>query len=175
MCFRPKVSLLQGCQRILLSDGDALARQLQNKQTNGAYGTGKSLRPNLGIYSTTDHPLLTPTASSICPICSKHLFLPSTDTTSSLVLIYLCGHAVHATCALPDPTVELPDRPDTLASFLFTSMMSSGNGDRKQGQVAKALGAKLAYAATVRVRVRGCPVCHKQSGKSSHGMGIGNT
>jgi vacuolar protein sorting-associated protein 41 len=36
-----QVSLLQGCQKILLSDGDALARQLQDRQTNGAYGTGE--------------------------------------------------------------------------------------------------------------------------------------
>jgi hypothetical protein len=36
-----QVSLLQGCQKILLSDGDALARELQDRQTNGASGTGE--------------------------------------------------------------------------------------------------------------------------------------
>ncbi len=106
-------------------------------------------------------------ASSICPICSKALFLPGVDT-SPLVLIYLCGHAVHSTCALPDG-VDLPDRPDTLASFLFSSMMANGQPGSQGAN--KALGAKLAYAATVRVRVRGCPVCRKQSGKGSHVMG----
>ena len=53
-------------------------------------------------------------AQSVCAVCHNEAFKPGpSDTTSStLVLVYLCRHTVHASCALLNDDIELPSRQD---------------------------------------------------------------
>lgn len=106
-------------------------------------------------------------ANTRCLVCDDYLFKPGDPDTAPLALAYLCRHMVHASCALPDKTIELPERPDPLANFLYTSDERSRNIGPGRA-TAKNLGAKLAYSATIRVRVKSCPVCEKLNrGKAS--------
>ncbi|WRT70170.1 uncharacterized protein IL334_007164 [Kwoniella shivajii] len=130
-----QVSLLEGCQHILNGDCSNLASELQAAQVG-------SIRCS---------------PSSTCTICQLPLFLPSQKYPSqTLVLIYLCQHFVHATCALPED-VELPQRQENASVTYLLSESKNGS----QGWKSRALGGKLGYAAAVRVRVGRCPVCIK--------------
>jgi hypothetical protein len=86
------------------------------------------------------------TADSSCAVCG--LF-----ALDGVALFYLCRHLVHATCALPNPDVDMPERPESIA---MSQLMHS---DRRINSRQRSLGSKLSYAAAVRVRVGGCPVC----------------
>ncbi|WVO14232.1 hypothetical protein L204_101864 [Cryptococcus depauperatus] len=132
-----QVSLLEGCQHILNSDCAVLMSRLQMAQTGS----------------------LKASASSLCQVCSKPAFTPSYP---SLILIYLCRHLVHATCALPED-VELPLRQGnpSLLYLLIDNYKPSGNAG--SGWKARNLSAKLGYAASVRVRVKSCPICEQDS------------
>lgn len=62
----------------------------------------------------------------------------------------------------PSLTLDMADlplaRPETLTNFLI----SDSSARSKSRMAAKNLGAKLAYAAMLRVRLRSCPVCHEK-------------
>ncbi|OCF38071.1 vacuolar protein sorting 41 [Kwoniella heveanensis BCC8398] len=154
-----QVSLLEGCQHILNGDCSNLASELQAAQVGSIRGS----------------------PSSMCPICTLPLF-PAHTADSSLVLIYLCHHVVHASCALPDE-VDLPPRQEsTNLSYLLSSADSGGlhgtllkgSGGGKGGAwKVRQLGGKLGYAAAVRVRVGRCPVCEKRGrGGGSNTLGV---
>ncbi|KAK8853266.1 hypothetical protein IAR55_003968 [Kwoniella newhampshirensis] len=141
-----QVSLLEGCQHILNGDCSAFASELQAAQTGSLRGSAKST----------------------CAVCSLPAF-PTTisQNTPPLILIYLCRHLVHATCALPDADIELPQRQEnaSVTYLLSTSDKSGiGMGVGGQGWKVRNLGAKLGYAAAVRVRVGRCPVCEHGGG-----------
>ncbi|WVF72944.1 hypothetical protein IAT40_007762 [Kwoniella sp. CBS 6097] len=138
-----QVSLLEGCQHILNGDCSNLASELQAAQVGSIRGS----------------------PSSTCPICTLPLF-PAHTADSTLVLIYLCHHVVHASCALPDD-VDLPPRQESAnLSYLLSSAdtggqasLLKGSGGGKGGAwKVRHLGGKLGYAAAVRVRVGRCPI-----------------
>lgn len=136
-----QVSLLEGCKRILYGDCATLALELHVGQTAGAPATSKS----------------------VCELCGNPAF-PRTNTSETpLVLIYLCRHLVHATCAVTNDDVELPERPEnaTVTALLLADKPSAAGSRAAQE---RALGAKLAYEAMVRVRVGSCPVCAHRRG-----------
>lgn len=129
-----QVSLLEGCRKILYSDASNLAQYLHTGQTAGEYGTH----------------------ISTCQVCSRYLYHLDQETDDCpVVIIYLCRHAVHATCVLNDPSLELPARPEMVTNFLISDQTAHG----KSLMSVKNLGAKLAYAASLRIRVKSCPVC----------------
>ncbi|KAG8815210.1 Vacuolar protein sorting-associated protein 41 [Serendipita sp. 399] len=70
--FNLQISLMEGCGNVLESDCEGLARRLHRAQAGGQIGI-----PN-----------------GICLICSK----PLLQVTQDLVLVFLCGHMVHAHC-----------------------------------------------------------------------------
>ncbi|KIR53471.1 vacuolar protein sorting 41 [Cryptococcus gattii Ru294] len=129
-----QVSLLEGCQHILNGDCAGLMGQLQKGQTNG----------------------LKASSTSTCAVCSK----PAFANQPSLVLIYLCRHLVHAECVLPEG-IDLPVRQEN-ASVAYL-LADEGRMGRHGGAAWKTrnLGARLGYAAAVRVRVKQCPVCEQ--------------
>lgn len=94
-----------------------------------------------------------------CLVCKQHLFRPSDPETAPLALAYLCRHVLHASCALSDKSVALPERPVTSVQTLYTSRERDQGSDWSNRETAKNLGAKLAFGAAVRVRVTSCPVC----------------
>lgn len=80
----------------------------------------------------------------------------------TLSLLYLCKHPLHATCALPDPDIELPPKPEGAGlSHLLVSGEKGRGGTRERE---RELGGRLSYAAAVRVRVGRCPVCERGKG-----------
>ena len=90
-----------------------------------------------------------------CAICGLAAFAPSAaGPASSLSLVYLCRHLVHATCALLNPDIELPPPAEHPAINQLLSTERRGAKTQR-----RELGAKLSYAAAVRVRVGSCPVC----------------
>ncbi|ORY33376.1 hypothetical protein BCR39DRAFT_563909 [Naematelia encephala] len=128
-----QISLLEGSQHILESDCSALANRLQSGQTG-------SVRASL---------------KSNCQICGLPAFPPTANSAlAPLNLIYLCRHLVHAACALLNEETELPLRPDPVIAHLLSS---DGRRSRKTQQ--RDLSSRLSYAAAIRVRVGGCPVC----------------
>ncbi|KLT39187.1 vacuolar protein sorting-associated protein 41 [Cutaneotrichosporon oleaginosum] len=137
-----QISLLKGCQRILNRDCSALALELQAAQTGGAHAS----------------------ATTNCLVCGKLLFPHVDSALQPFVLLYLCHHFVHATCAVLAEDIELPERPENAAvtHLLMADKYVAGS---KAG-LSRALGAKLSFAAMVRVRVGSCPVCklHKGDG-----------
>lgn len=105
-------------------------------------------------------------ASTACPICSKLLF-PHVDSASQpLVLLYLCRHFVHATCAVLSEDIELPERPEN-AAVTHLLMADKPGAAGNKAALSRALGAKLSFAAMVRVRVGSCPVCKMHKGDAS--------
>lgn len=96
---------------------------------------------------------------SCCQLCTDYAFKPSDRDVAPLALIYLCHHIVHASCALLDPTSELPLRPDPVNSMLFAQVSAQSRGARRVDVAGRNLGSKLAYAATLRVMMGRCPVC----------------
>lgn len=157
-----QVSLLEGCQRILSGDTSAFAKQLQSGQSQGAFATGECSRADPEKrYPRSSR---STAGNTRCLVCKDYLFKPSDADTAPLALAYLCRHILHASCALPDKSIELPERPDPLANFLYTS--DDRNRNVGPGRAtAKNLGAKLAYSATIRVRVKSCPVCQQAMSK----------
>jgi hypothetical protein len=134
-----QVSLLEGCKRILYGDCGLLALELQVAQTAGR----------------------TAATRSDCELCGKPAFPHTSDPP--LVLIYLCRHLVHATCAVTNDDVELPERPENAAvTALLMGDKPTATGSRVAQE--RALGAKLSYEAMVRVRVGSCPVCAHRRG-----------
>ncbi|KAA1466651.1 vacuolar assembling protein VPS41 [Dentipellis sp. KUC8613] len=86
------------------------------------------------------------TAATPCPICN----LPLYQSSTSAVLLFLCRHVVHASCV--EGGDSIPNLPDPA----FASVGIGGAG-------ARTIGARLAFAATVRAQItQGCPVCHKR-------------
>ncbi|KAJ9117531.1 hypothetical protein QFC22_004381 [Naganishia vaughanmartiniae] len=142
-----QVSLLEGAGKILNGDAMTLARKLHRAQTSGVYAAGDSR----------------------CQVCNDHVFKPTSSLTP-LAIIYLCHHLVHADCALMDTVSDsLPLRPDPVNSMLFASQMNSQSGGgvgapRRIDVLGKNLGGKLAYAATLRVKLGKCPVCDASRG-----------
>ncbi|KAL7418518.1 Vacuolar protein sorting-associated protein 41 [Cryptotrichosporon argae] len=132
-----RMNLLRGCGKVLESDGAALAGALWKAQTGSRRGS----------------------ASTPCAICRLPAFVPRVPRAPALV--YLCDHAVHATCALP-PDVELPDRPEGFTALALPSASSAGKAARARG-MERMLVDKLGYASAVRVRVGRCPVCVEKS------------
>jgi len=134
-----QVSLLEGCKRILYGDCGLLALELQVSQTAGTNFT----------------------PSATCELCGQPAFPHVPDPP--LVLIYLCRHLVHATCAVTNDDVELPERPENAAvTALLLADKPTPSGSRAAQE--RALGAKLSYEAMVRVRVGSCPVCAHSRG-----------
>jgi hypothetical protein len=122
--FNLQISLLEGCQDILQGDSSDLAKRLHRDQTNGFLITSKTL----------------------CPICD----LPLQESPSTVVLLFLCRHAVHARHV--DCYDELPSPPDPVVA----SVTSGGRSSR-------GISARIAYTAMVRAKLRqGCPVCNKE-------------
>lgn len=104
-------------------------------------------------------------ASTKCQVCE----LPAYDFTplSPPSLVYLCRHTVHATCALPHPDIDLPPRLDNPG---VTHLLSGDGAARRSGKsLNRALGGKLGYAAALRVRVGGCPLCVKEGLREKEG------
>ncbi|KAI0265207.1 vacuolar assembling protein VPS41 [Gloeopeniophorella convolvens] len=122
--FNLQISLLEGCQTVLHGDSSDLAKQLHLDQTSGFLVTSKTA----------------------CPICN----LPLQESPSSVVLLFLCRHAVHARHV--DGGDDLPPPPDpVVASVTFGGRSNRGISNR------------IAYTAIVRAKVRrGCPVCHEE-------------
>jgi hypothetical protein len=122
--FHLQISLLEGCQAILHGDRSDLAQRLHRDQTSGFLVTSKTL----------------------CPICD----LPLQESPSSVVLLFLCRHAVHARHV--DCGDELPPPPDpVVASVTFGGRSNRGISNR------------IAYTAMVRAKLRqGCPVCNEE-------------
>ncbi|KAF9266084.1 vacuolar assembling protein VPS41 [Marasmius fiardii PR-910] len=121
--FHLQMSLLEGCQTILDGDSSDLSKKLQRDQTGGFLLNSKV----------------------ICPICSRTL----QEIPQSLVLLFLCRHAVHANCVAGGHS--LPQQPDAI---LREAGLSSGRG----------LNGRIAFESMVRTKINhGCPVCHKRS------------
>jgi hypothetical protein len=98
-------------------------------------------------------------------VCGKLLF-PHVDSASQpLVLLYLCRHFVHATCAVLTEDTELPERPENAAATHL--LMADKHVAGSKAGLSRALGAKLSFAAMVRARVGSCPVCKFQKGDGS--------
>ncbi|KAF8265127.1 hypothetical protein EI94DRAFT_1831406 [Lactarius quietus] len=122
--FNLQISLLEGCQAILHGDSSDLAKRLHRDQTNGFLITSKTL----------------------CPMCD----LPLQESPSTVILLFLCRHAVHARHV--DCCDELPPPPDPVVA----SVTSGGRSSR-------GISARIAYTAMVRAKLRqGCPVCTKE-------------
>lgn len=92
-------------------------------------------------------------------MCSK----PAFTNSPSLVLIYLCRHLVHAECVLPEG-VDLPVRQENASVAYLLADEGRMGGRRGAAWKARNLGARLGYAAAVRVRVKQCPVCESKQG-----------
>lgn len=110
---------------------------------------------------------LTP-ATSTCAVCENPLFDASkTSGPESLVLVYLCRHPVHATCAVLNDDTELPERPENAAALRLLLADNAPNAAHLSSHRAqqRALGSKLSYEAMVRVRVGPCPVCAHERGQ----------
>ncbi|ELU45698.1 vacuolar assembling protein VPS41 [Rhizoctonia solani AG-1 IA] len=119
--FNLQISLLEGCQTILLGDGASLQERLHLAQTGGYLGG----------------------AAVMCPVCHEPLFIPPPDTGAlvnqqHLVLLFLCHHAIHAGC-VPGGDA-LPPRQGTSLS-LGTIGYYGGLG----GDVVNAVSEKVAY------------------------------
>ncbi|KAL7410874.1 hypothetical protein BDY24DRAFT_417479 [Mrakia frigida] len=148
--FNLQISLLEGCQTVLHTDCSGFSVDLLKGQTHGFLGT----------------------PTSTCQVCSLPVFRPPPlpSRGQQVVLVFLCRHVVHATCALEDPSDELPPREEGFKSSLLDSGDKKGRagGARRNG---RSLGAKLSYASSLRVKLpRGCPHCRtavKNGGLSS--------
>ncbi|KAH9076989.1 hypothetical protein EDB83DRAFT_2504290 [Lactarius deliciosus] len=126
--FNLQISLLEGCQAILHGDSSDLAKRLHRDQSSGFLIT----------YVLS--------AKTLCPICD----LPLQESPSTVVLLFLCRHAVHARHV--DCCDELPPPPDPVVA----SVTSGGRSSR-------GISARIAYTAMVRAKLRqGCPVCNKE-------------
>jgi vacuolar protein sorting-associated protein 41 len=90
--FNLQISLLEGARAVLDSDASELARALHKAQTAGFFLTGQFLLLQF-LYFCIKY--LFALVKTPCPICN----LPLHDLPSSVVLLYLCRHAVHARCA----------------------------------------------------------------------------
>ncbi|KAH9049599.1 hypothetical protein EDB84DRAFT_1585412 [Lactarius hengduanensis] len=121
--FNLQISLLEGCQAILHGDSSDLAKRLHRDQSSEVLS-----------------------AKTLCPICD----LPLQESPSTVVLLFLCRHAVHARHV--DCCDELPPPPDPVVA----SVTSGGRSSR-------GISARIAYTAMVRAKLRqGCPVCNKE-------------
>ncbi|KAI0315153.1 vacuolar assembling protein VPS41 [Amylostereum chailletii] len=122
--FNLQISLLEGCQAILHSDGSDLARRLHRNQTGGFFLTAK-----------------TP-----CPICEE----PIQDSSTSVALLFLCRHVVHARCTSGGDMIPPPPN---------AAMASVTLG----GSPTRGISGKIAYTSMVRARLtKGCPVCYNK-------------
>jgi vacuolar protein sorting-associated protein 41 len=110
--FQLQISLLEGCQTILTGDGSQLTRKLQKDQAGGFFLTGKTSIPQL-----IDRPLINElsTAKALCPICAR----PLQENPQGLLLLFLCRHVVHASCAMPSDV--LPSLPDPALRAMETA------------------------------------------------------
>ena len=79
------------------------------------------------------------------------------DAGPQPTLVYLCRHTVHARCALPHADVALPPRPESAA----VNQLMSQDGRHGAKGFKRGLATRLGYAAALRVRVGGCPVCRR--------------
>lgn len=86
--FNLQTSLMDGCGTVLESDCADLAHRLQRAQVGGLHGICKA-----SFYFVITL-LIGPVATAHCLICDKLLHSPDQD----LVLVFLCGHMVHAHC-----------------------------------------------------------------------------
>ncbi|KAF9498914.1 vacuolar assembling protein VPS41 [Pleurotus eryngii] len=123
--FHLQISLLEGCQTILNGDSSDLAGKLHRYQNSGFFLAGKTT----------------------CPICSRSLHGPPQE----LLLLFLCRHAVHASC------VEGGDDLPSHSELGIRNLSLNGSIDR-------IISNKLTFASSVRAQVRqGCPVCRSKS------------
>ncbi|KAG8782576.1 Vacuolar protein sorting-associated protein 41 [Ceratobasidium sp. 428] len=133
--FNLQISLLEGCQTILLGDGSTLQERLNTSQTGGFLGG----------------------AASMCPVCDEPLFPPPPGggalvNHQSLVLLFLCRHAIHAGC-VPGGDA-LPPRQGASLSLSYYGGFS--------GETGNIIGEKITYAAEVRTQLAGgCPICER--------------
>ncbi|TFK43987.1 vacuolar assembling protein VPS41 [Crucibulum laeve] len=119
--FHLQISLLEGCQTILNGDSADLSRTLQKNQSSGFFLTAKTK----------------------CPICTRTL----QENPQGLVLLFLCRHVVHATCA--NGGDHLPIQSDPVLR---------GMG----GSPGRGISGSIAFESMIRPRLsQGCPVCYK--------------
>ncbi|CUA69567.1 Vacuolar protein sorting-associated protein 41 homolog [Solanum lycopersicum] [Rhizoctonia solani] len=136
--FNLQISLLEGCQTILLGDGASLQERLHLAQAGGYLGG----------------------AASMCPVCDEPLFIPPPDTGSlvhhqHLVLLFLCRHAVHAGC-VPGGDA-LPPRQGTSLSLGTIGYYGGLDGD-----FTNAVSEKITYTQEVKAQLAsGCPICER--------------
>src|SRR5579863_6079525 len=107
-------------------------------------------------------------AKTLCPICG----LPLQESSSSVVLLFLCRHAVHARHV--DCGDELPPPPDpVVASVTPGGRSNRGISNRIAECVFSNVGVLRVFTlingrpasstAMVRAKLRqGCPVCNKE-------------
>ncbi|KZP00266.1 vacuolar protein sorting-associated protein 41 [Calocera viscosa TUFC12733] len=91
-------------------------------------------------------------ATMPCPACDLPLFVAPTASADpeELALSFLCGHIVHARHVKGGTNLPV-QQPNVVRGFLGS-----------QARTRDRLGAKLAYASSVRARLaEGCPVCHR--------------
>jgi hypothetical protein len=108
--FQLQRALLEGCKTVLDGDVSSLARRLQVDQNKGFGVAGGSGRTK-------------------CAVCEK----PLMRVQQSLVLLFLCRHAVHAACMGEAERLEAM-QPDSVLAAL----------DVGEGSYARALGSKIA-------------------------------
>jgi vacuolar protein sorting-associated protein 41 len=104
---------------VLNSDCTDLSAKLQRAQVGGFSGNGELPRPSYGPLSNGCP------AASPCPICQK----PIQQAHQDLILVFLCGHMVHAHCTSGG---------EGLPKQMESSLMGAGLG------VGRDLGAKIA-------------------------------
>ncbi|CAE6469171.1 unnamed protein product [Rhizoctonia solani] len=131
--FNLQISLLEGCQTILLGDGASLQERLHLAQTG---------------------------AAATCPVCDEPLFIPPPDIGTlvnhqHLVLLFLCHHAVHAGC-VPGGDA-LPPRQGTSLSLGTIGYYGGLDGD-----FTNAVSEKITYTQEVKAQLAsGCPICER--------------
>lgn len=97
---------------------------------------------------------------TLCYSCRKPLFVQPTtaslSTDKAVVFLFLCQHALHASCAFPSPDVLLPSRPEHVTSAESNFSLY----EEPFVDIDKQFRSRLRFVADLRSRVRvRCPVC----------------
>ncbi|KAF6748944.1 vacuolar protein sorting 41 [Ephemerocybe angulata] len=125
--FQLQIELLEGCKNVLEGDCVQLVEGLGRRQSGGFWLS----------------------ATSKCPVCSEPLHQQTSACgASSLTLLFLCRHVVHASCASGGNHLPLPTDP---------MMRGIGYG----AEPGRKISSTIAFESMIRPRLRqGCPVCH---------------